>query len=65
MMHPPQGRLGEIRRPVPAGDVEPMLHILNHLLPFKRVQVVADGNALAQLSQTRIVQPGAQLGLAK
>ncbi len=52
------------RAPVRAGDAQPVVDVALGLEAVERLEVVAHGDALAQLAQAALVEPVAQLGLA-
>src|SRR5262249_2262729 len=58
-----QSRARETRCPVTARYMQPMLHIFSDFVAGKRTQMVADGDALAELAQAEGVQTNAQLRL--
>ena len=60
----PESRLSEVRALLRAGNAEAMLDVLADFVAIQRTQVIADGDALAQLAQIVIVQALPQLGLA-
>ena len=63
VINSPECGSGETRGPVRPGDLQAMLNVLVHFVPCQRRQMVANGDALTQLAQSRIVQLVAQFGL--
>ena len=53
IVNPPERRRGEIGRAVGPGNLEPVLDVLADFVAPERIQMVAHGDALAQLAQTR------------